>query len=115
MEIKQTTRSVTDYHFDMTADELRAALLDPIAWADNVRAELSFELDVAAEAKPRHARAKVSTPKGAGRKPPRGGKGAKLPKLQCQHCDRQIAAKFMPKHLATRHPEVTTTPASSPA
>lgn len=115
MDIKQTTRSITDYHFSLTADELRAALTDPIAWADGVRAELSFELDLpAAEPKPRHARAKVSTPKGSGRKPS-GGKGAKLPKLQCKYCDRLIAAKFMPKHMATRHPEVTTEPVSSPA
>lgn len=117
MELKTTTREVKDYHFSLNHEEMGALLADPIAWADNLRAELNWQAPLAeTPAKPRHARQatkrKPKVPKAPGRKP--AAKGT----LKCSTCGKVFTAQgWLNKHQATEHPTPAATPTteSSPA
>lgn len=113
MKIETTTREVTDYRFTLTTDQLAAMLADPIAWADQLRAELNWQAPLEPTPPPARKNGKGKakrTPKAAAARKPRAG-GA-TPKEICQFCQREIAAKFLPRHMAAKHPDQL---ASSPA
>ena len=115
MDIKKTTREITDYHFRLDGDEMAAMFSDPIAWADELRAELNYQTPLAPTPPParkgaaKTARGPKGPAKGKGRTGPRGTR------VTCPVCEQELAEHWLRKHLATKHPNYQPTPASLPA
>lgn len=76
MNVTASARQVTDYTFRLTEGDLERYLADPIAWANDVRAQLGLPAAGAGEVKANRA---TTTRKGAARKKADGGRRAASP------------------------------------
>ena len=127
MLVTPITKTVTTYALELSEADAAEILTDAYTFADKLAEQLRAAGAVPAsngnghhkpgadhplgfKAHARKARAAKSAK--AGR--PNGEKGGpSLERLQCPHCPRKIARKFMPNHLATKHPgQAETVPAA---
>jgi hypothetical protein len=108
MNITPVTRQVTEYSLVLDSDDLARYLNDPAAFVADVRAQLNGSAP-AVPGKParRHpARRKAA----ARRKAPKARKAASggLERVRCPDCQQEIAAKYLPNHLAKKHAKTST-------
>lgn len=114
MLITQSTKTIITYALELSEADAAEILTDAYTFADRLAEQLRAAGAVPVEPngnghKPHAKPGKASQLTiGRGRKTkagrPNGEKGGpSLEKLQCPHCPRQIARKFMAMHLETKH------------
>lgn len=118
MNVTRTTRTVDDFSFKLTAEDLERYLADPQAWADDTRAQLSLTAPESAAPTAPAPRRKVSAAKKthAGRGAARGRLLSKQPSrkpskptkatLVCPVCQKTFTQPGrLSNHLKKMHPE----------
>ncbi len=143
MHITPTQRTIIEYSLTLSAEDAQLALADPFSFEEKIREQLLPHLPGAAETNGkrnrayspgwdhpaqaqkqagrggrrngRKASAKSAAPKAVGR-----GRGKSTEKAPCPECGKQIARKFLPLHLKSKHGaepggSMTTPPATASA
>lgn len=129
MNITPSTRTITEYLFKLSAEDAAQALADPYSWVDTVVEQLRSagapapsasngnghkarkpgkNHPLGFKAQTRRAKAARASEAGSRHKAgrPNGEKGGpSLEKVQCPHCPKQLARKFLPLHIASKHPD----------
>lgn len=128
MDVTASQRTETDYVFKMSQVDLERYLADPWQWREDILTQLgpnapkiAVPADGGGMSKPvtrktaKHARRRKSTAarlarpasKNAGRPLKNKANGQalnSLEPLQCPHCPKQIARKYLPNHIRKVHP-----------
>ncbi len=129
MLITPTTKTVTEYALTLSEADAAECVASPYVFVDRLVDQLRAAGAVPASNGNGHHKPgkdhplgfKVQTRKAKAAKAGKAGRpngekgGPSLERLQCPHCPRKIARKFMPNHLATKHADLATVSAATSA
>lgn len=116
MEITPTERTIVEYSLTLTSADADLALNDPFSFGEKVRESLlpHLQTTVPVRHKPTPSQHITIGNGHKGVKKAKAPKAAKLPKAECPQCGKSIAAKFLSRHLLTKHTAPGAASASSP-
>lgn len=112
MEITPTERTIVEYSLTLTSADADLALNDPFSFGEKVRESLLPHLPTTVPVRHKPTPSQHITIGRKGARKAKAPKAAKLAKAECPQCGKSIAAKFLPRHLETKH---ATVPAAASA
>jgi hypothetical protein len=129
MIVTPSTKSITEYTLTLSEADAAEVMTDPYSFGARLAAQLraagatsnpngngkpvgrgpnsgNFQPKFRAT-KAGLRKARAGSPNGKARQPAAHETGGSLERLQCPHCPKKIARKYLSHHLATMHPSMS--------